>query len=165
MTSSAVAPAAESPFPHYDTEGFYDEMFDADGRPRSRAEWLAWRLQQLAAGELPRRQKAADLALRNMGITFHVYGHEAGTEKIWPFDLIPRIIEGREWKAIEQGLKQRITALNLFIDDMYHEQKIVKDGVFPEYMAASAKNYLKPCSGLNPPQRRDRKSTRLNSSH
>ena len=71
-----------------------------------------------------------------MGITFNVYGHEAGTEKIWPFDLIPRIIESQEWRYIEDGLRQRIRALNLFIDDMYHERKIVRDGVFPEYMAA-----------------------------
>ncbi|MFO0817188.1 MAG: circularly permuted type 2 ATP-grasp protein [Pirellulales bacterium] len=156
MTSSfsSMSQSQSQGFPSYDTEGFYDEMFEADGRPRSRAEWLAWRLQQLGDGELPKRQKAADLALLNMGITFNVYGHAAGTEKIWPFDLIPRIIESREWKSIEEGLKQRITALNLFIDDMYHDQKIVKDGVFPEYMARSAKNYLQPCSGLNPPRGR-----------
>ena len=87
-----------------------------------------------------------------MGITFNVYGHEAGTEKIWPFDLIPRIIDTQEWKFIEDGLRQRITALNLFIDDMYHEQKIVRDGVFPEYMAQSSKCFLNRCAGLNPPR-------------
>jgi uncharacterized circularly permuted ATP-grasp superfamily protein len=81
-----------------------------------------------------------------------VYGHEAGTEKIWPFDLIPRIIENSEWKYIEAGLKQRIRALNMFIDDMYHDQKIVRDGVFPADMAASSKCYQKQCTGLNPPR-------------
>ena len=100
---------------------------------------LASRLKMLAEGELIRRQKAADTALLNMGITFNVYGHEAGTEKIWPFDLIPRIIECQEWKYVEDGLKQRIRALNLFIDDMYHERRIVPDGVFPAYMVASSK--------------------------
>ena len=132
-------------FPAYDTEGFYDEMFDSQCRPRAKAELLASRLNELAEGELTRRQKAADTALLNMGITFNVYGHEAGTEKIWPFDLIPRIIENQEWKFVEEGLRQRIRALNLFIDDMYHEE-IIRDGVFPEYMAASSKCFLIRCS-------------------
>jgi len=87
-----------------------------------------------------------------MGITFNVYGHEAGTEKIWPFDLIPRIIDFAEWKFIEAGLRQRITALNLFINDMYHDQKIVRDGIFPQYMAQSSKCFLNRCAGLNPPR-------------
>ena len=107
--SGACVSDNELLFPDYETEGFYDEMFDADGRPRARTEQLAWRLKSLAEGELVRRQKAADMALLNMGITFNVYGHEAGTEKIWPFDLIPRIMEYQEWKSIEEGLKQRIT--------------------------------------------------------
>lgn len=153
QSMSSLAVSTDLRFGEYDTEGFYDEMFLEGGLPRPRAEMLALRLRQLAEGELIRRQKAADLALLNMGITFNVYGHSAGTEKIWPFDLIPRIIESAEWKAIDAGLRQRITALNLFIDDMYHDQKIVKDGVFPEYMAQSAKNYLRPCAGLNPPRR------------
>lgn len=139
-------------FPAYDTEGFYDEMFDSAGRPRPRAEMLARRLASLSEGELQRRQKSADLALLNMGITFAVYGHQAGTEKIWPFDLIPRIIEAHEWLKIEAGLKQRIRALNLFIDDLYHDQKIVRDGVFPEFMVGSSKCFLNRCGGLNPPQ-------------
>ena len=87
-----------------------------------------------------------------MGITFNVYGHEAGTEKIWPFDLIPRIMECQEWRFIEDGLKQRIRALNMFIDDMYHERRIVRDGVFPEYMAQSSKCFLNRCAGLKPPK-------------
>ena len=100
-----------------------------------------------------RRQKAADLALLNMGITFNVYGHAAGTEKVWPFDIIPRIIEFEEWKSIERGLKQRIHALNLFIDDLYHDQKILRDGVLPDWLIQSGKCFLKPCAGLNPPRR------------
>lgn len=141
-----------SAYPEYDTEGFYDEMFDDRGHPRPKAELLASRLKTLSSGELPRRQKAADTALLNMGITFNVYGHEAGTEKIWPFDLIPRIIEHHEWRYVEDGLRQRIRALNLFIDDMYHERRIVRDGVFPEYMASSSKCFLSRCSGLKPPK-------------
>ncbi len=141
-------------FADYDTTGFYDEMFESNGQPRERGELLAARLQSLSHGELQRRQKAADLELLNMGITFNVYGHQAGTEKIWPFDLVPRIIESAEWKYIERGLKQRITALNLFIDDIYHDQKIVRDGIFPEYMVRSSKCFLRQCAGLNPPRGR-----------
>ena len=137
---------------NYVTDGFYDEMFDDDGTPRAAAEVLATRLRSLEPGELTRRQVAADTALLNMGITFNVYGHEAGTEKIWPFDLIPRIMEFAEWRAIEAGLKQRIRALNLFINDLYHDQKIVRDGVFPEYMAKSSKCFLNRCAGLKPPK-------------
>ncbi len=136
----------------YQTNGFFDEMFDERGDARHAAKFLVNKLAGLAAGELQLRQKAADHELLNMGITFNVYGHAAGTEKVWPFDLIPRIIEEQEWLAIEAGLKQRIRALNMFIDDMYHEQRIVKDGVFPEYMVQSSKGYLHQIQGMNPPK-------------
>src|SRR5688572_15327136 len=139
-------------FSAYDTEGFYDELFAADGSPRARGELLVRRLKSLPMADLQRRQKAAELAMLNMGITFAVYGHEAGTEKIWPFDIVPRIIDGREWDYIERGLKQRIHALNLFIDDLYHDRKIVRDGAVPEWLIASAKNYLKQCQGMDPPR-------------
>jgi uncharacterized circularly permuted ATP-grasp superfamily protein len=140
------------PWSKYRTDGFYDELFDEQGEARPAAELLVDRLRSLADGELVLRQRAADTALLNMGITFNVYGHEAGTEKIWPFDIIPRILECREWRFIEAGLKQRITALNLFIDDLYHEQKIVRDGVFPEYMVQSSKGFLRRCVDLDPPR-------------
>lgn len=135
----------------YQTDDFYDEMFDGEGRPRPRAEVLTRRLETLSEGELQRRQKAADLTLLNMGITFSVYGHSAGTEKVWPFDLIPRIVDSSEWKFIERGLKQRITALNLFIDDIYHDARILRDGVVPEDLIRHAQCFLPPCAGLNPP--------------
>ncbi|HEV3023302.1 MAG TPA: circularly permuted type 2 ATP-grasp protein, partial [Pirellulales bacterium] len=136
----------------YRTDGFFDEIFESDGRPRPLGEPLVRRLAALSDGELQRRQKAADLALLNMGITFNVYGHEAGTEKIWPFDIIPRIVEGHEWSTIERGLKQRIRALNLFIDDIYHERRIVREGVVPDWLIDSGKCLRGPCSGLNPPR-------------
>ncbi len=150
--ASETAPAVPMDFSLYETVGFYDEIFAADGVPRPHGQLLLERLQGLSDGELQRRQKAADLALLNMGITFNVYGHEAGTEKIWPFDILPRIIEGPEWAVIERGLKQRIHALNLFIDDLYHEAKIVKDGVVPEWLVSSGKCFRGPCHGLNPPR-------------
>ena len=136
----------------YQSLGFFDEMFDDQGAPRGASKFLTNKLGGLAYGELQRRQKAADHELLNMGITFNVYGHAAGTEKVWPFDLIPRIIEEQEWIAIESGLKQRIRALNMFIDDMYHDQKIVKDGVFPEYMVQSSKGFLHQIKGMKPPK-------------
>jgi uncharacterized circularly permuted ATP-grasp superfamily protein len=139
-------------FSAYQTDEFYDEMFEASGAPRERSQHLVSRLSSLSAGELQRRQKSAELALLNMGITFNVYGHEAGTEKVWPFDLVPRIIEGGEWDMIERGLKQRITALNMFIDDLYNAQHCIRDKAVPEWLIASAKNLLGPCRGMTPPK-------------
>ena len=139
-------------FTHYDVGEFYDEMFEASGTPRACTQVIQQVIESLPPGELARRQAAAERSLFNMGITFSVYGNEAGTEKIWPFDIIPRIVNAQEWGAIEQGLKQRIHALNLFIDDIYHEQKILKDRVIPEEIVLSSEGYLPVCKGLNPPR-------------
>ncbi len=135
----------------YQTDGFFDEMFHANGVPRGPVQALASRLAALSDGELVQRQKAADLTLLNMGITFAVYGHEAGTEKVWPFDIVPRVVEAHEWIRIERGLKQRITALNMFLDDVYNDAKIVKDKVVPEELLLSAPCFLSECKGLKPP--------------
>ena len=139
-------------FEGYDTEDFHDEMQEADGNPRPGSALLAQRIESLPEGELLMRQRAAEQSMLQLGITFNVYGDESGTEKIFPFDIIPRIVEARDWEYIERGLKQRIRALNLFIDDIYHEQKIVKDGTVPEHMVSSAKNLLQPCVGIDPPR-------------
>jgi uncharacterized circularly permuted ATP-grasp superfamily protein len=136
---------------HYQTEQFFDEMFEPDGRPRPYAEVLAQRLESLSDGELQLRQKAADHTLLNMGITFTVYGHQAGTEKIWPFDIIPRIVPAPEWEHLDRGLKQRIAALNLFVEDVYNDRKIFKDKVLPEELVYSAQCFLPQCQGLKPP--------------
>ncbi len=139
-------------FDGYDTEEFYDEMFAPDGSARPAAQMLMERIESFPDGELNRRQIAAEYALLRMGITFNVYADEQGIEKIFPFDLIPRIIDANEWEWIERGLKQRIHALNLFIDDVYHDQKILKDGVVPSDVVLSSERYLKPCIGLDPPR-------------
>jgi uncharacterized circularly permuted ATP-grasp superfamily protein len=138
-------------FEAYDVGGFHDEMFQADGRPRPEAKLLAELIESLPPGELVRRQQAAEGALLHMGITFNVYGDREGTERIFPFDLLPRIVTAAEWARIERGLKQRITALNFFIDDIYHDRKILHDRVIPEELIRSARSFRAPCVGLNPP--------------
>ncbi len=140
------------PFTKYEIGGFYDEIFENNQAPRDGAKLLAKRIGSLSKEELMNRQKAAELAMLNMGITFNVYGEGGGTEKIFPFDIIPRIISADEWDYVERGLKQRIYALNLFIQDIYNEQKIIKDRVIPEYVINSCKSLRKACMGLTPPK-------------
>jgi uncharacterized circularly permuted ATP-grasp superfamily protein len=140
-------------FASYHTEGFYDEMFEPDGLPRPYARLLLETVESLSDGQLLRYKQAAERMLLQMGITFNVYGDTAGTERIFPFDLIPRIVPAGEWDTIERGLKQRVHALNAFIDDIYHDQKILKDGVIPSDVILSAVSYRKQCQGLNPPWR------------
>ncbi|HYR84802.1 MAG TPA: circularly permuted type 2 ATP-grasp protein [Terriglobia bacterium] len=139
-------------FDGYEIDGFYDEMFEDGGTPRRSARSLFQRIASLDDGELRRCQQAAEQALFQMGITFNVYGDEAGTERIFPFDIIPRIVAADEWGPIERGLRQRVHALNIFIDDIYHEQKILKDGVIPAEVILSAKSFRKACVGLKPPR-------------
>jgi uncharacterized circularly permuted ATP-grasp superfamily protein len=139
-------------FASYAGDGFYDEMFQSDGSPRSRCELLVRRIESLSDGELQRRQLEAERTLLNLGITFTVYGHEAGTEKVFPFDVVPRVVEASEWDTIERGLKQRITALNMFINDVYNRRQIIKDGIVPEYLLHSGKCFLPPCADLAPPR-------------
>src|SRR5262245_27919527 len=138
-------------FTQYDAGGFFDELFEANSRPRAAARALVQLIDALPDGELLRRQQSAERALLNMGITFNVYGDSAGTERIFPFDLVPRIVTAGEWATIERGLKQRIQALNLFIDDIYHGQRILKDGIIPPEVIRSARAYRAPCAGLTPP--------------
>jgi uncharacterized circularly permuted ATP-grasp superfamily protein len=136
----------------YDPGSFYDELFVSPGTPRPGARVLVERINSLGADHLRQRQVSAERALYNMGITFSVYGDAAGTERIFPFDIIPRIIEAKEWGWIERGLKQRIYGLNQFIHDIYHDQKILKDKVIPEHVIASAKSFRPQCVGLQPPR-------------
>src|SRR6266478_5695185 len=118
-------------FAGYELDDAWDEMFDGSRFPRSHYRELYCRLLQIPADELRRRKQAADLAFLNQGITFNVYGREEGTERIFPHDLLPRIIARAEWREIEAGLSQRITALNLFLHDIYHECRILADKVVP----------------------------------
>ena len=139
-------------FNSYDPEDYFDELFKSKGKPRPGTKLLIDRLKSFPEGEILRRQKAAEAALFNMGVTFTVYSDESGIEKIFPFDIVPRIIEPDDWELIEKGLKQRIYALNLFLDDVYHDQKIIKDGVIPKDILYSSKCIQPQCEGLNPPK-------------
>jgi hypothetical protein len=139
-------------FQSYDPGEFYDELFVAKGQPRSYAAQLIDRINSLSPGDLEIRQEAAKTAMMKLGATFNVYNDSEGTERILPFDLIPRIVSASEWSHLESGLKQRIHVLNLFINDIYGEQKIVKDGIIPEELILSSKGFLKPCMGLKPPK-------------
>ena len=135
----------------YDTEGFYDEMFQSPGLSRPGAKLLSDILSSLPPGEFKQRQSIAEAALLNLGITFSVYGSEEGLEKIWPFDIIPRIVMPDEWELIERGLKQRITALNLFLQDVYGAQRSLREGVIPADLVLGNSNFRPQCMGIKPP--------------
>ena len=139
-------------FKNYDTGGFYDELIDEKGHPRPGAQLLVDKIESLPDGDLTMRQKAAESLLLKMGITFNVYGREEGTEKIWPFDIIPRIVSKGDWQQIENGLKQRIFALNEFIGDIYNDKKILKDKIIPEELILTCRAYRKECEGFMPPR-------------
>ncbi len=139
-------------FQSYDPGEFYDELFVAKGQPRPYAAPLIDRVNSLSPGDLEIRQEAAKTAMMKLGATFNVYSDSQGTERILPFDLIPRIVPASEWAWLEKGLKQRIHALNLFISDIYGKQKIIKDGVISKQLIYSSKGFLQPCMGLKPPK-------------
>ena len=139
-------------FDSYNPENFYDEFFEKPGQPRAEVKKLIDRINSFPKEELTNRQKAAEAAFMQMGITFGVYEDQKGLEKIFPFDIIPRIINARDWDMIDRGVKQRVFALNQFIDDVYNDQKIIKDGVISKEIIFSSVAYRKECQGLKPPK-------------
>jgi uncharacterized circularly permuted ATP-grasp superfamily protein len=142
------------PFAGYELDDAWDEMFDGSGDPRPHYRELYSRLVAIPADELRRRKQAADLAFLNQGITFNVYGREEGAERIFPHDLLPRIIARAEWREIEAGLIQRITALNLFLQDIYHEGRILADKVVPREVIYTCRHYRREMLGIHVPQDR-----------
>jgi uncharacterized circularly permuted ATP-grasp superfamily protein len=135
-------------FRGYVLDEAYDEMFGASGTPREAYATLFERLLTLDPAELKQRQSAADLAFLNQGITFTVYGQKDGAERIFPYDLIPRIITASEWAVIERGLTQRLTALNLFLKDIYGEGHIFAEGVVPREMVVSCRHFRREMQGV-----------------
>lgn len=135
----------------YQLEGFFDEMFQADLCVRPHYEGLKERIEGIEWNTLGGLQNATDTAQRLLGMTFNVYHDSQGVERILHLDILPRIISGHEWDALADGLKQRITALNLFITDIYNDQKVLKDKIIPADLVLSSACYLKQCVGLKPP--------------
>src|SRR5271170_1352097 len=127
--------------PNYDVGKFFDEMFGVGTEVRPHYRRLAEGLGGLPEADFQQHRAAVDLAFLRRGVTFTVYNDSEGTERIFPFDMIPRIIPAREWSRLEAGLIQRITALNLFLHDLYHEQKILKDKIIPAAQILSAKHF------------------------
>lgn len=135
----------------YDPAPFYDELIAAKNKPRPCAHTLTSYLAALDSDEIQARQQAAELAILEMGISFTIYSEGENIDRAWPFDIIPRVIPRSEWRQVEKGLTQRLTALNLFINDIYNEQHIVRDKVIPKYVFANSKNYREQCQGFTPP--------------
>lgn len=139
-------------FAQYDLNTSYDEMFAAKLTPRTHYEALYKRLLELPPEEFQRRQAAADTSFLNQGITFTVYGDEEGTERIFPYDLLPRVITNPEWDTVERGLTQRITALNMFLTDIYHSGRILADGIVPRELIYSCRHFRREMRGVHVPR-------------
>ena len=137
-----------TPFNGYELATAYDEMFRTGGRPRTHYRQLYSHLLNQPATGLRRSKQEADQSFFNQGITFTVYGRSEGTERIFPHDLLPRIIPNAEWEVIERGLKQRIIALNLFLKDVYHEQRILKNNVIPGEIIYVCRHFRRQMRGV-----------------
>jgi uncharacterized circularly permuted ATP-grasp superfamily protein len=135
----------------YEPGTFFDEMFEAPGRPRPHYRVLAEQLAALSVEEFEERRHAVDVSFVNQGIGFTVYGQEEGLERIFPFDLIPRVIPRDEWLLLERGLTQRVRALNLFLHDVYHGQRILRDGRIPADLVFGARHFRREMIGIDPP--------------
>ena len=132
-------------------ERSWDEIFQTDGRPQPHSKVLLDCLSDLTTSTFFERRALADLVFINQGITFSVYSDRRGVEKIFPFDLVPRPVGGEQWDRIEAGLNQRIHALNLFLHDIYHDQRILKEGVIPSDLVLESKGYRPEMEGFTPP--------------
>ncbi|MDI1322279.1 MAG: circularly permuted type 2 ATP-grasp protein [Algoriphagus sp.] len=136
----------------YSAGEHFDEMFTPDGQIRSHYEGFFQNLKKTSTKKMNQLQYSANQTQRAMGMTFNVYHDNQGMEKILHLDIIPRIIPNTEWRKLEAGLKQRVHALNLFLQDIYNDQKILKDGIIPADLILGSKDFLKPCIGLTPPK-------------
>lgn len=135
---------------NYAAGEFFDELVDASGEARPFAAGLIDYFGALDGGQLGERQNAVDSTITDMGISFTVYSDGDNIDRAWPLDMLPRVIPGSEWDAIERGLKQRLKALNMFIDDLYNDRRIIAEGIVPAAIIDSSRNYLKACMGASP---------------
>jgi uncharacterized circularly permuted ATP-grasp superfamily protein len=136
----------------YFLDDAYDEMFTDDGNVRSQYRPVLQTFSNLPTEEVLRRKQSADMSFLTQGITFTVYGRSEGTEKIFPYDLVPRVLSSAEWDKIEKGLTQRITALNLFLHDVYNDARILAEGIIPREVVYSCKHFRREMRGLRVPR-------------
>ncbi|GAB1257686.1 circularly permuted type 2 ATP-grasp protein [Aurantivibrio plasticivorans] len=136
---------------NYQPSNFYDELVSPKGHARQPSKKIVSYLKSLDGEEFNSRQQLAESTIREMGVSFTVYTEEGNIDRAWPFDIIPRVISKQQWDKTAKGLEQRLRAINMFIDDLYHEQKILKDGIVPEFVLKQSKNYRKECEGMTPP--------------
>ena len=157
VSSVGAADAAQSAcvsFGEYEINGAFDEMFQARDEPRAGCEKLYAQLVSWPVEELERRQQAAESALLNQGITFTLAGASNSTDRVLPYDIVPRIVTAREWDRVSEGLAQRVHALNLFLDDLYHQGRIFSDRVLPRELIYTCRHYRREMRGLKLPQKR-----------
>ena len=131
-------------------ENFFDELISSPGNARQPARQLVNYLSSLSEDDINSRKIAADSTIKDMGVSFTVYTEGGNIDRAWPFDIVPRVISKAQWDKTAAGLKQRLKALNMFIDDLYHDQNIIRDGIIPEFILKQSKNYLKECEGVSP---------------
>jgi uncharacterized circularly permuted ATP-grasp superfamily protein len=152
MAADPLKTESRGLFDRYEAGEFYDEMFAAPGVPRPHYAKLFHTLAEMAPEQFDERRKIADLSFLLQGITFTVYSDGAGAERLFPFDLIPRIVPHSEWQQVERGLVQRVLALNLFLQDVYGQQRILADRRVPRSLIYSCKHFRREMVGLQVPQ-------------
>ncbi|MDN3638719.1 circularly permuted type 2 ATP-grasp protein [Simiduia curdlanivorans] len=135
----------------YNCQDFFDEVMSSPGKARQPARKLVSYFKSLSEDAVESRRLAAEATIKEMGISFTVYTEGENIDRAWPFDIVPRTISRKQWDKTSLGLKQRLKALNMFIDDLYHDQKIIKDGVVPAYVLEQSENFRKECIGISPP--------------
>lgn len=150
--ATAVRSLRVGGFDDYQLDGFFDEAFGRDGRPRPHYESLVQELGAFPPGELERREQLRDESFRRAGITFTVYGESEGVERTFPLDLVPRLVPHDEWSLLERGLIQRVTVLNRSLEDLYAgERTAVHDGVVPWWLIASSSGFRREAAGIGVP--------------
>src|SRR5262245_24781111 len=145
-------PTTGSAMAQYEPGGFFDEMFTGSGEPRAHYQAVHEYLRKLTPGEFDERRRLADLSFLLQGITFAVYSDGRGTERLFPFDLVPRILPRAEWDRVERGLAQRVIALNLFLQDVYGPQRILRDGKIPRPLVLSCSHFRREVVGVEAPR-------------
>ncbi len=135
----------------YDPNGYFDELVGRNGSIRPPARQLIHYLESLPPEEIESRRQMAEATIQEMGVSFTVYTEEGNIDRAWPFDIVPRTIAAKQWRTTAAGLEQRLKALNLFINDLYHEQQVLKDGIIPAEIITESRNFRPECIGITPP--------------